>query len=43
MIENNGSYLDDLEELQTTIQDHCETYYCDKETADYSDDEEREE
>ena len=40
VIANKGSYLDDLEELLTTIQDQWESYYCDKDTADDSDDEE---
>ena len=39
VIENKGSYLDNLEESQTKIQDHLETYYCDKEMDDGSDNE----
>ena len=27
LIENKRDYLDNLEELQTTVQDHWETYY----------------
>ena len=39
-IENKGIFLDQLEELKTTIKDHLETYYCDKYTDDDIDDEE---
>ena len=39
VIENKGSYLDDLEELKITIQDHWDTYYCYKDTDNDSDDE----
>ena len=38
--EHKGSYLDELEGLKTTIQDHWETHYCDKDTYDDSNDEE---
>ena len=39
-IKNKGSYLDDLEELKTIVQDNCDTSYCDKDTDDDSADEE---
>ena len=39
VIENKVSYLYNLQELKTTIQDHWETYYCDKDTSDDSGDE----
>ena len=42
VVENKGSYLDDLDKLQTTIQDHWQTYYFDKDADDDSDDEESE-
>ena len=41
-MENLVSYLDDLEGLQTTIQYNQETYYCDKDTDDNSEDEDSE-
>ncbi len=34
LIENKTNYLDDIEELQTTIQDHWETYYADNSDSD---------
>ena len=37
VIETKVNYLYDLEELNTTIQDHWESYYCDKETDNDSD------
>ena len=43
LIENKQNYLDDIEDLQTTIQDHWETYYVDNsETENDSDDDEDE-
>ena len=39
-IKNKGSYLDDLEELKTIVQDNWDTSYCDKDTDDDSADEE---
>lgn len=46
LIENKANYLDDIEDLQTTIQDHWETYYVDKsdsESESESDDDSEEE
>ena len=42
MIENKTNYHDELEELQTTVQDNWGTYYFEKETDDEGDDEESE-
>ena len=41
-IENKLNYLEELEELQNTIQDHWETCYCDKDTNYDSDNKESE-
>ena len=39
VIENGLGCLGDLDSLQITIQDHLETYHCDKQTDDDSEDE----